>query len=158
GGDAVLTIDVVSEHVPLSRFSRQVSLEAPELPESLPVLECFWQITLPRGQHLFSEADEFALDCHWTRTGVFWSRQSDLTTRMLENWIGARAPAGKSPEGSDGNVYLFGRAGNAERLSFRVMSLAGIVLVGAGIALFFGWILVTRPQTRHVLTLLGFGF
>lgn len=158
GATALLTIVTSTSGASLSRFSGLSELIAPRLPENLPILECRCQVTLPFGRHLFTEPEGFAPEFRWTRSGVFWSRQSDHTTDELQNWVGTTDRSIGGTFANEGNTYLFSRAGAPTVLRFRVMSLSGIVLVGASLALCLGWILVKWPGTRHVLTLLLCGF
>jgi hypothetical protein len=158
GATAVLTLVTTAPGAVLSRFSSISQLTAPRLPENLPVLECRWQVTLPFGRHLFTKPDGFAPAFRWKPSRIFWSRQPDRTTSELENWVGAVELTDVPGHLNEGNTYLFSRAGAADSLRFRVMSQSGIVFVGASLALLFGWILVKWPITRHVLTLLSFGF
>lgn len=158
GSRPVLTIETTTPGALLSRFTGQLRLTAPQLPNDLPVLECQWQVTLPGARHLFSDPDGFAAEYRWLPYGIFWSRYPNRTSDELETWIGEAPPLAVPANPDSGNVYLFGRAGSAEIMRLRVMSQSGIVLIGASTALFLGWLLVTWPKTRHVLTLLLAGF
>jgi hypothetical protein len=158
GAKPVLTIETTIPGAVLPRFTGELRLTAPQLPDDLPVLDCQWQVTLPDARHLFSDPEGFAADYRWLPNGIFWSRYPNQASDDLERWIGEVPPDSMPANADTGNVYLFGRAGSAEVMRLRVMSQSGIVLIGASTALFLGWILVTWPGTRHILTLLLAGF
>jgi hypothetical protein len=158
GSRPILTIETTTSGAVLSRFTGELPLTAPQLPENLPVLECQWQVTLPGARHLFADPEGFAAEYRWLPYGIFWSRYPNRTSDELETWIGGESPQTGLANSDSGNVYLFSRAGSAEIMRLRVMSQSGIVLIGASTALFLGWILVTWPGARHILTLLLVGF
>jgi hypothetical protein len=158
GSEALLTVETISRRTLDFRFAGEWLLTAPRLPDSLPILDCVWQVTLPSSQHLFVEPVGFVPQFHWVRSGILWGREPNRSSDQLEGWVGTCAPRESARQGAAGNVYLFGRAAAPEALRFRTMSQSGIVLVGAGTALLFGFVLVRVPAARNVLTLLVAGF
>ncbi|MFN0056578.1 MAG: hypothetical protein ACKV0T_30900 [Planctomycetales bacterium] len=158
GSESLLTVETVMPGSSAARFMQTSQILAPRLPDNLPVLECYWQVTLPPGQHLFLDPEGFSSEFQWRRSGVFWSRHPNQDAAALASWIGRRSADEELNAASSGNTYLFGHSGAPESLRVRAMSRSAIVLVGAGTALLLGMILVKWPATRHVLTLLGAGF
>lgn len=160
-GERLLTVEFLEKTDAPSRFSEGYSLESPHFSDEQIAAQVHWQVELPLHQHLFTEPAGFTPEFRWRAGRVFWSRQTDLSERDLETWIGAASgpalAAGQNAFG-DGNRYVFEAFGPPPQLAFRAMSRSGIVLVGAGTALFVGLILVKWPATRHVLTLLAAGF
>lgn len=159
----LLSVETAQRGDLLSRFASEMNLAAPQFPDSLPILDCLWRVSLPAGQHLFVEPRGFAAEFHWQRSQLFWSRQSNRNEAELAAWVDpdasrdADALSGPAFSGQ-GDDYLFSRAGAPGTMSLSVMSRPGIVLIGAGAALGLGLLLVYWPAARHVLTLLIVSF
>src|SRR5262249_19304051 len=147
-------IETLTRDATPSRFSSSIELSAPRLPDNIPVLETYWQISVPAAHYLFSQPDNFAAAFQWRRSGLIWMRVPDLTTQALGTWVGTLVPDSQPADTLGRNTYLFTRAGTAESLSVRTMRQGSIVLLGAGTALLMGWLLVTVRRMRHVLTFL----
>lgn len=160
-GERLLTVEFLQRSEVPSRFSEGYSLESPRFSDEQIAAQVHWQVELPLHQHLFTEPAGFTPEFRWRAGRIFWSRQTELSEGDLDNWIGGTTgpalPNGQNGPG-DGNRYVFEAFGPPPHLAFRAMSRSGIVLVGAGTALFVGLILVKWPATRHVLTMLAAGF
>ena len=134
-------------------------LEVPEILSDGTPTQTFWQIQLPVNQHLWTLPAGFTSEFDWQRTGGWWSRLSRLSTSELSQWLSGEpdaAPGSVLPAG--GNRYLFSSLEGAPVMTFRTLSAPLIVLIGASLALVFGFVLVNVPSTRHVLTFLWLGF
>jgi hypothetical protein len=154
----LLTVDFLQRAGTPSRLSAAYALEAPRVSEEQNPEHVRWQVVLPLQQLLLIEPAGFAPENHWHSGRPFWSREPDSSVAELEQWIGAAAGTASPAGTAGGNRYVFGAFGPPPQLSFRAMSQSGIVLIGAGTALFLGLVLVKWPATRHVLTLLAAGF
>lgn len=158
GGNPVLSVVTAQRGALLSRFADEMTLSAPQLPDSLPILDCLWRVSLPAGQHLFVEPQGFVAEYHWQRSGFFWRRQPNRDESELAAWVDPHASRDVDEFSKAGDNYLFSRAGAPATMQLSVMSQPGIVLTGAGAALGLGLLLVYWPAARHVMTGLIVGF
>lgn len=134
-------------------------LAAPEIKSDGTPTQTFWEIYLPRNQHLWTLPAGFTPEFDWQRMGGWFSRVSRHTPETLEEWVSGATRAGTAPTlQNSGNRYLFSSLEGASQMSFHTLSSPLIVLVGASLALVLGFVLVNVPTTRHVLTLLWLGF
>ena len=69
-----------------------MSLEMPRLGHGAWVRRLYWQLILPRDEHLLASPEGFAGEQTWTWNGCCWGRQPLLNQSQLENWVGLRQP------------------------------------------------------------------
>lgn len=135
------------------------TLAVPEILSDGTQTQTFWQIQLPVNQHLWTLPVGFTPEFDWERVGGWWSRLPRQSPEDLETWVGAAlADKANSPLLTGGNRYLFSSLEGPSVMQFRTLSAPLIILIGASLALVFGFILVNVPSTRHVLTFLWLGF
>jgi hypothetical protein len=158
GAERLLTIEFLAKSASPGRLGAGFALEAPWLSDDQSPAQVRWQVDLPHQQHLFTEPAGFSAEYRWRSGRLFFSRECEWSAAALEDWIGAGAGPAISAGAADGNRYVFATFGAPPPLTFRAMSQSGIVLIGAGTALFLGLVLVKWPATRHVLTLLAAAF
>ncbi|MGH7126984.1 MAG: hypothetical protein ACREIV_00340, partial [Planctomycetaceae bacterium] len=136
-------------------WSAPVSLPAPEFVPQAWIDQSAWTVALPAEQHLFTLPDHAMPQFEWQRDTVFRVRQPRPAYADLDGWIAAADGPPQRDELRQGNAYPFSGLGPMNRLEFRTMGRSFVVLIGAGLSLAAGFLLLTFPVTRHVLTLLA---
>ncbi len=112
----------------------------------------YWQLILPRDEHLLTPPEGFAGEQTWTWTGCCWGRRPLLDQAQLENWVGVRQRA--SPAGQV-NEYLFSAFGNVDRCVVHTAGRSWIVLAASGAALLAGLLLIYVRRLSHPAVLLS---
>jgi hypothetical protein len=134
-------------------------LDVPDLLTDGTPTQTFWQILLLGNQDLWTLPAGFIPEFDWQMQSWWWSRMPRQSTESLRYWIGEpQDPKPASELSSSGNRYVFSSLDASTSMSFRTLSSPLILLIGAGLALVFGFILVNLPSSRHVLTFLWLGF
>jgi len=133
-----------------------LALELPRLGRDAWVHRMYWQLVLPRKEHVIltptsPAGDSFAGEYSWGWNGLFWGRKPLLEQAQLESWCGARHLADVSGES---NRYLFSALGTVGRCELYTAVRPRIVLLASGIALVVGLTLIYVPKTRHPAALL----
>jgi hypothetical protein len=133
----------------------QLSLEFPRLGDEVWVRRMYWQLVLPRNQHVIVSPDGFVPEFRWAWNSAFWGRAAAMNEAQLEAWSGAvpREPV-HDTEAAYTNSYLFSREGPAVLAELRTASRTKIVAVASLAALAAGLVLIYLPATRHPVTLL----
>ncbi len=129
-----------------------LALEMPRLGREVWVRRLYWQLILPRDEHLLTPPEGFAGEQTWTWRGFCWGRRPLLDQSQLENWVGVRpraAPAGQV------NEYLFSAFGNVDRCVVRTAGRSWIVLAASGAALLAGLLLIYVRRLSHPAVLLS---
>jgi hypothetical protein len=109
-----------------------VALNVPGFGEGVPLRRLYWQLILPRNQHLLASDSNLTPAFRWTWQGLHWSRVNLLDQSDLENWTETfREPAASELL----NVYLFSVIGNSESLTVRIARRSTIVFFASSIAL-----------------------
>ena len=67
------------------------SFELPRLAHDTWVHRTYWQLVLPRSEHVVWPPAEFAPEFVWGWNGMFWGRQPVMEQSQLETWAGAAA-------------------------------------------------------------------
>jgi hypothetical protein len=129
-----------------------MSLEIPRLGRGAWMRRLYWQLILPRDEHLLASPEGFAGEQAWTWNGCFWGRQPLLNQSQLENWVGLRQP---TPLPEQSNEYLFSAFGNIDHCDLYTAGRAWIVLLASGTALLAGLLLIRVRRLRHPAALLS---
>ncbi len=130
---------------PLVGWGR-LSLEPPRFDEPLWVRRTYWQVILPRSQHLLTSSGPYSSEFDWTWNGVGWSRAPLAEQAELEQWVGT-SHAAAMPSGS--NRYLFSALGNPQPLQTVTVSRAWMVLLVGGFVLTLSLVVFYVPAVRH---------
>ena len=131
---------------PIGPPTAAMSLELPRLGRKAWVRRMYWQLVLPRNEHLLIVAEQFC-------------RRIRLELARLR--LGPAAAAGPGATGGLGgapraaavpaetNDYLFSTFGNVERAAVHTASRSWIVLLASGAALAAGLVLIYLPGSRR---------
>ena len=130
----------------------RLALEAPKLPSGTWVKRMYWQLVLPRDEHLLVGPEGFNNEFTWQWDGLVWGRVPVRDQKDLERWMGVR-PSAALP--SDANCYLFSALGPVERMDGRTSNLSLIVFSASLIILLFGLAWLYVPWIRHRAVLLA---
>ena len=112
----------------------------------------YWQLVLPRNEHVIANPEGFTGEFDWGWQGYFWGRQPLLDQAQLESWVGASSRS-SLPEGC--NLYLYSALGKVNGAELRTAGRSWIVLWASGAALVAGLLLIYVPASRHPATLLA---
>ena len=130
-----------------------MSLDLPRLGSDVWVRRMYWQLVLPREEHIVVSPGDFTAEFRWGWTGFFWGRQPLLDQAQLETWVGSARPS-LAPVPAGANCYLFSTLGTISHGELRTASRSVIVLAASGAALLIGLLLIYLPAARHPATLL----
>ena len=163
----MLWLDYYSEEPTHFGWSNQLQLVTPQFASTVWVAQTIWQVVLPADQHLLTTPRDYAIQFHWQRSLLLWSRQPNFGYDRIDRVLNDAAP-NKNDSGfwessltggpADHNVYPVSCFGPPQPLVFWSMSRSAVVGGGAGLALLLGFVLIRIPATRHVLTFLVVGF
>ena len=134
---------------PVSRHG-VVAVELPHLGEQVWVRRMYWQLVLPRHEHLVVAPEGFTSESPWRWAGYLFARDPLLEQPELEIWSGAER---RTPVSRDTNRYLFSATGYPRQAVLRTANRAWIVLGASGLALVAGLVLIYVPAGRHPGTL-----
>jgi hypothetical protein len=127
-----------------------LSIELPRLGSDAWVRRMYWQLVLPRNEHLLAASGGLTTEFTWGWQGWFFGRRPLLEQDELEEWAGVTRRA-SLPMGT--NQYLLSSLGNVEQGDVYTASRAWIVLMASGAALVAGLLLIYVPASRHPATL-----
>ncbi len=123
----------------------------PRFRDALPARRWFWQLLLPKNEHLLLADSQLTSANRWERRGWFWHRTSNMTQPSLESWTGGST----QPELPDSlNQYLFSSFDRVEQISVRTSNRRTLVYTSCAIIAFFGLALIYFPRLRHPAILL----
>ena len=132
----------------------RLSLELPDLEGEVWVRRMYWELVLPRNEHVIVAPEGFTAEYEWGWNGSFWGRRPTMEPWQLEAWSGAER-LGDVPESV--SRYLFSRPGPAARGELRTANRWLIVLVASSAVLLGGLLLIYVPASRHPAALLAVG-
>jgi hypothetical protein len=114
----------------------------------------YWQLVLPRNEHLLDWPANMAGAFQWGYQGGSWGRQPLLDQPELEAWTGVAA----SPElPAPTNRYVLSGLGSTKSLDIYTASRASLVLFAAGGALIVGLSLLYFRALRRPDLLFALG-
>jgi len=132
----------------------RLSLEIPRLGDGVWVRHMYWQLVLPKDEHVVTVPEGFTHEFAWRWNDYCWSRKPLLGHEELEDWVGAPHEANVPTEV---NCYLFSSMGQVEVCRLRTATRTWIVLLAASAVLGAGLLLIYFPKSRHPATLLCAG-
>jgi hypothetical protein len=128
------------------------ALELPRLGEDTWVRRLYWQLTLPKNEHVVGTPEGLVRESRWGWNGLFWGRNPLVETVDLESWIGV--PENSALAGGN-DSYLFSAFGSVEPIELMIVGRSWIVLGASGAALVLGLLLIYVRAARHPAVLLG---
>jgi hypothetical protein len=156
-GDLSLTITLADEQVGRvvglemwyfcenSRDS-QVEVAIPSIIDADRAELVYWQIVMPRAEHLAWIPETLTSELVWQRDQLYWGRRGRLEQEALEGLVGASTRVPVSP---DTNRYLFSSTGSVESVGFVKVSRLMLMMVSSGLALAVVLPFIYLPMLRQ---------
>lgn len=140
-------------HGPRRAGRGQMSLELPRVGDGVWTRRTYWQLILPRDEHVVVEPTNCTPEFHWGWNGMFWGRVPTMGQSDLEGLITADE---RDSLPNQTSRYLFSSLGPIERVDLRTADRTKIFLAGSGVVLLVGLGLiyfqaVRRPAVVFVL-------
>jgi hypothetical protein len=123
-----------------------IEAELPRISGSMWIDRMYWQLVLPRDQHLLWSSSELTPEQTWTWGGLTWVRRATQEQPELEAWVGASA---SDPLPQATNRYLFSAMGSPAKFAARISARWEIVLVASATVLAIGLLLIYVPGVRR---------
>ena len=130
----------------------RLDLVPPRFQDEAGFNRTYWQLVLPRHEHLLTSQGSFTREFTWHWRVPYFARQPLLEQFDLENWVGA-PHATQLPDNT--NRYLFSLLGDADALVVRTGALWMIVLISSGAVLVVGLLWLYVPVLRRAGVLLA---
>lgn len=122
------------------------TIAAPELQQGQWLAEGHWWLQVPSDQHLFGYASSVTPHFSWHRTGLYFSRVSQVDPLF---------PGGDQHSISNstgGNRYAFSQFGEIREFRYSTMSAPMILFIGASLSLVAAFLLLNVTWLRQVFT------
>jgi hypothetical protein len=124
----------------------RVGLEAPEFGDGVRLRRMYWQLIVPRDQHLVTSRSGLIPGFTWVFDQMHWSRSNERDQRQLEEWTHATHET-ITPESM--NVYLFSVMGGQGVLEVWISRRSTIVFVTSSIVLAVVLLAIYAPALRR---------
>lgn len=156
-GDRSLTVTLADEQVgrvvafemgyfsSLARGSR-FGVSLPSISAAERATQVYWQIVLPRNEHLAWTPATLTSELVWQRDQWYWGRRGRLEQQSLEELVGASTQDAVSP---DTNRYLFSSTGSVDSVVFVKVSRLMLLLISSGVALVVVLPFIYLPTLRQ---------
>ncbi|MBI2479884.1 MAG: hypothetical protein HYV60_15005 [Planctomycetia bacterium] len=142
-GDRSLTVTLEAEQVgrvisvELAYFSEasrgsRFSVAVPSISAADRAERVYWQLVLPRNEHLAWIPTTLTSELVWQRDQWYWGRRGRLEQQSLEELVGAST---QNPVSPDTNRYLFSSTGAVASVAFVKVSRLTLLMVSSGLAL-----------------------
>jgi hypothetical protein len=128
------------------------TIEFPQLDPAVEVRETYWQLVLPRDEHLLGIPKEMENESTWSSHGFYWGRSPNLDQADLARWSGLKRKL--TPLPAAGNIYLFSATRAQETVAVQVVGRTTLVMAASGLALAVGLVFVYMPLVRHPAVIL----
>lgn len=112
----------------------------------------YWQLVLPRTEHLAWIDDGFQTEQDWKFGPLFFERRSRMTQEELEEWMGVVPQADVA---TNGNSYLFSSFGKVSAGQVGTIDRRTLLLVGCTFTFLVGVALVYLRALRSPIVLLA---
>jgi hypothetical protein len=128
-----------------------LSLDLPHLGRDVWVRRLYWQLVLPRNEHVISTPAGMLPEFTWGWNGSFFGRNPSFEQPMLEVWSGGQR---RTPVPSATSRYVYSSLHSVEHGELRTANRTLIVLLASLAVLVSGLVLIYVPVTRHPAALL----
>ncbi len=128
-----------------------LALELPHLGRDVWVRRLYWQLVLPRNEHVIASPAGMLPEFTWGWNGSFFGRNPSFEQPMLEVWSGGQH---RTPVPFAASRYVYSSLHPVERCELRTANRTLIVLLASGMVLIGGLVLIYVPATRHPAALL----
>ena len=156
-GDNSLTVTLADEQVgrvvgfEMLYFSEVVrgsrfGVAVPSIIDADRAERVYWQIALPRNEHLAWIPATLTSELVWQRDQWYWGRRGRLEQPSLEELVGAAKLEAVSP---DTNRYLFSSTGSVDSVGFVKVSRRMLMFVSSGLALLVVLPFIYIPALRQ---------
>jgi len=139
-------LEVLSHFPQQPRRPGRIKLVIPRLGPDVWVRRMYWQLVLPKNEHVVAAPGGLTSEFRWGWDDYFWGRKPLLEQEQLETWVDA---PGRTPIPDETNRYLFSSFGRVEECDLRTAGRSWIVLGASGAALVIGLLLIYVPACRH---------
>ncbi|MCA9223915.1 MAG: hypothetical protein KDA71_26575 [Planctomycetales bacterium] len=109
----------------------------------------FWQLILPRGEHLMTTPANMMAVQQWCWRGYYWERCATHDQRYLERWVGATSRDREGPPAKATNQYLFSSLNAVDDVHVLTAERSWLLLLAGGLALIVGLSLITFASLRR---------
>lgn len=133
-------------------LTNQFTWPFPRFKGSVWVDRTVWEMQLPQGTHLFTYPDLLP-QFQWTRHYLIWYRES-TPAYQAERVEQTHSQVPPEFQFDQRTYYAFRGFGPISQVTFRSMNRSLILLVGAGFAMFLGFLFWNFPATRNVFSLI----
>lgn len=106
----------------------------------------YWQLALPRDEHLAWMPAELTSELVWQRDEWYWGRRGRLEQPALEELVGAST---RDPVSSNTNRYLFSSTGSVNSVDFVKVSRLMLMFVASGSVLALVLPFIYLPTLRR---------
>ncbi len=144
----------LSYHFRAGRPARgTLDLDFPRLGRDVWVRRLYWQLVLPRNEHLMVSAPGFTREFRWGWNGLFFGRLPLWSQSELVAWVGGAADTGPDLKGV--NCYVFSTMGSPPGAEVETVGRSLIVLIASLSALGLGLAVIYVRAFRHPVALLA---
>jgi hypothetical protein len=154
-GESVVELWYDMDRAPKTPWGR-TSLTLPRVAGAAWAKRLYWQLAVPRDEHLWLAPAGMTPELTWRWHELFgdfgyWDRQSNLDQRQLEQLLGASRQA---PLPAGANQYLFSTFELPQQVEFSTASRLTMLLLASGLVVCGGLLLIYIPVLRHPAVLL----
>lgn len=121
-------------------------LDLPRVADDIWIRRTYWQLVLPRSEHLVATPVGCTPEYEWRWNDLWWGRVPLKEQEDLEDWVGAVRDV-SVPEAT--SRYLFSNFGPPESRRLCTASRTWIVSAASGLALLLGLLAIYVPAVRR---------
>jgi hypothetical protein len=121
-------------------------LDLPRVDDGIWVRRTYWQLVLPRSEHVIATPAGCAPEYEWGWSDAWWGRIPIKEQADLEDWVGAVRDL---PVPAATSRYLFSNFGLAEPRELCTASRTWIVSAASGLVLLVGLLVIYVPVVRN---------
>jgi hypothetical protein len=124
----------------------QFGVAIPSIPAADRADRVYWQVVIPRNEHLAWMPATLTSELVWQRDQWYWGRRGRLEQTALEELVGAST---QEAVPLDTNRYLFSSTGSVDSVVFVKVSRLTLLIVSSGLALVTVLPFIYLPSLRQ---------